>query len=96
VIRLIDLIFSESIKAGVGDSAEVGRSRDTWRVDPEDSSVVRYGARNTFGKVRYFDDEESARKFASGETPSRQAIRPLPKQGPKRPKPMQSYRFKND
>jgi hypothetical protein len=96
VIRLIDLIFNEGIKAGIGDSAEVGRRRDTWRVDPEDSSVVRYGARNTFGKVRYFDDEESARKFASGQIPGRQAKAPLPRRGANPPQRKQTYRFKND
>jgi GNAT superfamily N-acetyltransferase len=88
--------MKEDIKTGVGDSAEAGRSRDTWRVDPEDSSIVRYGARNTFDKVRYFDDEQSARKFASGETPSRQAIRPLPKQRPAAVQRKQTYRFRNN
>jgi hypothetical protein len=88
MIRLLELLFPEL--------HEERSSGEVWRVDPEDSSVVSYGARNTFGKVKYFDDEESARKFASGEIPSRQAIRPLPKQRPAAVQRKQTYRFKND
>lgn len=90
--------FGEDIKAGTGDGAEAGRTRDTWRIDPEDSSVVRYGARNTFGKVRYFDNEESARKFAAGQTKSRLGgyQKKLRKQRPTPPERKQTYRFRND
>jgi hypothetical protein len=98
MISLRALLFSEGIKAGQGDGAEAGRTRDTWRVDPENSSVVRYGARNSFGKVQYFDDEESARKFAAGQTKSKLGGK-LPKQRKQRPTPpqrKQTYRFRND
>jgi hypothetical protein len=98
MISIRALLLDEDIKAGQGDGAEAGRTRDIWRVDPEDSSVVRYGARNTFGKVQYFDDEESARKFAAGQTKSRLGGT-LPKQRKQRPKPpqrKQTYRFRND
>ena len=89
-------IVREDIKTGVGDSAEAGRSRDTWRVDPEDSSVVSYGARNSVGQVRYFKSEEAARKFASGETKGPHPGRPKPKQRAKPIQKKQTYRFRND
>jgi hypothetical protein len=98
MISLRALLLGEDTKIGQGDGASAGRNRDIWRVDPEDSSVVRYGARNTFGKVQYFDDEESARKFAAGQTKSRLGgyQRKLKKQRPNPPERKQTYRFRND
>jgi GNAT superfamily N-acetyltransferase len=89
-------VVKEGIKVGVGDGAAAGRSRDTWRVDSEDSSVVRYGARNSVGQVRYFKSEEAARKFASGETKGPHPGRPKPKQRANPVQRKQTYRFRND
>jgi hypothetical protein len=95
MIRLKDLLFSEGIKAGQGDGARAGRSRDTWRVDSEDSSVLSFGARNSIDQVRYFDNEDDARKFASGEIKGPHPGRPPPPQIANRKKPVQTSKKSN-
>jgi hypothetical protein len=96
MIRLKDLLFHEGIAAGQGDGARAGRSRDIWRVDPEDSSVLSYGARNSLNQVRYFDNEEDARKFARGEIEGPHSGKPEPKQRATPVEKKQTYKYSND
>jgi hypothetical protein len=51
----------------------LGEGKRTWRVDPEDSSIVSYGAENGYGDIRYFDTEEKARDFMNGKTKGKHA-----------------------
>jgi hypothetical protein len=100
MIRLIDLLFAESINIDEKLTPDQHGSGNVRRIDPEDSSVIRFVAK--FGKKkRYFsgpDAERRAKDFAAGRTKSkiRDAEKKLTKQRPRPPERKQTYRFKND
>ena len=71
MISLYDLIFEES-----DDSPEDGENREIWQTD-----VRKWAGRNSYGKVRYFNDREKAVKFARGEL---KGPPPILKQKPKK------------
>lgn len=62
--------------------------RSIWRTYTRDTG---FGARNTLGQVRYFNDRESAVKFASGTVPGPKIGRPKPKKRAERRKKIQKY-----
>jgi len=64
--------------------------RSTWRVE-RDGKRAGYGAKNSAGQIRYFEDEEHARKFASGEIKGPVKGRPEHKLRKEKPEAKQKY-----
>jgi hypothetical protein len=70
--------------------------RDLLADDVEERSVwqtyaKKFGARNTLGQVRYFNDHDAATAFARGEISGPEPGRAIPKQKPQRKEPIQKY-----
>jgi len=64
--------------------------RSTWRVE-RDGKRGGYGAKNSRGDIRYFEDEADARKFAAGEIEGPHPGRPEHKQRVIKAKPKDKY-----
>lgn len=81
MIRLKDLLFEYDREDNRYDEEQPERDeRSTWRIEKS----KKYGAKNSTGQIRYFDDETNARKFASGEIEGPNPGRPEPKQKPEK------------
>jgi hypothetical protein len=78
------------------NTESTSEKRSVWRVDPEDTSVVSYAGRNSYGQVRYFSTQEKANKYARGEIKGKHPGRPIPKIKPTQKLRKQTYRTRND
>lgn len=87
MIRLRDLLEYENR----GEEHQPERdSRSTWRVE-RDGKRLGFGAKNSLGQIRYFDDESKARQFASGEIKGPNTGRPEYPDVPRKPEAKQRY-----
>lgn len=87
MIRLLDLLEYENR----GEEHQPERdARSTWRVE-RDGKRLGFGAKNSIGQIRYFDDEAEARQFASGETKGPNPGRPEHREKPEKAKAKEKY-----
>lgn len=83
MIRLRDLLVEyEEDDNRFGEEQPNRDERSTWRVN---NRVQRFGAKNSRGQIRYFDNEADARKFVSGEIKGPNPGRPEPKEKAQKP-----------
>jgi hypothetical protein len=87
MIRLRDLLEYDNREKEEQPNRD---DRSTWAVSHA-GRRGRFGAKNSRGDIRYFDDEATARKFASGEIEGPNPGRPEPKQPPEKIQAKKSY-----
>jgi hypothetical protein len=87
MIRLRDLLEYDNREPEEQPNRD---ERSTWRVE-RDGKREGYGAKNSRGDIRYFEDEANARKFAAGEIEGPHPGRPEPKQPPEKAKAKEKY-----
>lgn len=90
MIRLKDLLEYENREK---EEQPYRDERSTWLVQ-RDGKRNGYGAKNTRGEIRYFEDEDKARKFASGEIEGPHPGRPEPKQKPEKAQAKDKYEIR--